>query len=61
MDQIWAFHAEVGPWMNSLSWVAVHMPFGFMRDMQGVNDLNRLMNDDGTPTALGAMIINNTY
>lgn len=32
-----------------------------MKDMQGVNDLNRLMNQDGTPTALGSMIINNAY
>lgn len=61
MDQIWAFHKEVGPWMNSQPWVAVHMPFGFMKDMQGVNDDNRLMNQDGTPTALGSMIINNAY
>ncbi|KAJ3476957.1 hypothetical protein NLI96_g10796 [Meripilus lineatus] len=60
-DQIFAFHREVGPWMNSQSWVAVHMPFGFMRDMQGVNDANRLMNDNGTPTDLGRMIINNAY
>lgn len=60
-DEIWAFHREVGPWMNSQSWIAVHMPFGFMKDMQGVNDLNRLMNQDGTPTALGSMIINNAY
>jgi len=28
-----------------------------MRDMQGVNDLNRLMNQDGSPTALGSFFI----
>jgi hypothetical protein len=31
---------------------------GVMRDMQGVNDLDRLMNDDGTPTSLGTQYIN---
>jgi len=61
MDQIWAFHQEMGPWINSQDWMALHCPFGFMTDMQGVNPLNQLMDNNGNPTPLGSMIINNTY
>jgi hypothetical protein len=57
MDQIWAFVTQAAQWMDSQDWVQMYAPFGFMQQMQGVNDLDRLINWDGTPTDLGKWFI----
>ncbi|KAI0071293.1 hypothetical protein K474DRAFT_640459 [Panus rudis PR-1116 ss-1] len=61
MDEVVAFHKKVGPYMLSQPWIAKFFPFGFMREMQGVNPDNQLMDSNGNPTELGRMIINNAY
>jgi len=56
--EVWQFvHAAVA-WMDSTDWIHGYAPFGFMRQMQGVNDLNRLMTMEGHPTPLGSYFIN---
>ncbi|CAL1702239.1 unnamed protein product [Somion occarium] len=53
-DEIFAFHQEVGPWLDSQPWVKGYFPFG-------VNTDNALMAGNGQPTDLGWKIINNAY
>jgi hypothetical protein len=55
--EVWSFVQQATAWMDQTSWIGGYAPFGFMRQMQGVNELNRLMNDDGSPTALGNYFI----
>ncbi|KAI0771863.1 glycosyl hydrolase catalytic core-domain-containing protein [Trametes elegans] len=59
MDEIWAFASQVIDWANNTPWIHAVFPFGMMRDMQGVNQLNSLMQADGQPTDLGRFFINN--
>lgn len=51
--EIWAFLTEATRWMDGTDWIGAYAPFGYMKQMQGVNELNRLMTDETTPTALG--------
>jgi len=45
-------------WMESSSFVTAYFAFGVMKEMQGVNTLDQLMNSAGKPTALGEQYIN---
>jgi hypothetical protein len=56
-DEITAFMTTVTQYMDGQSWVVGYAAFGVMVDMQGVNQLDSLMNSDGTPTALGELYV----
>jgi hypothetical protein len=47
MDDIWNFMTTTVKWMDSTSWVGYYAWFGAMKDMQNVNDNNRIMTADG--------------
>ncbi|THH33735.1 hypothetical protein EUX98_g414 [Antrodiella citrinella] len=59
--EVTAFHLAAAAWLESQSFVETYMPFGVMTDMSGVNDANRLMNSDGTPTALGTALLDGNF
>lgn len=61
MDEIWAFYAQVNPWLDSTDYVASYFQFGVLSDLDGVNTLNALMGSDGQPTSLGYTYINNNW
>lgn len=52
-DQTWALHQQMAAWFDDQDYVERYSPFGAMRNMQGVNQFNALMNPDGSVTALG--------
>jgi len=56
-DEIWSFMTTVIRWCESTSWIHSCHPFGFMHDLQNVNPLDSLMNADGSPSALGQLVI----
>jgi hypothetical protein len=43
-------------WFDQQDWVERYAPFGAMKNMQGVNQNNALMNPDGSITALGSWV-----
>ncbi|OCF36500.1 hypothetical protein I316_01749 [Kwoniella heveanensis BCC8398] len=53
----WNFHTAMAGWFDQQSWVERYSPFGVMKDMQGVNQANALMNPDGSITSLGGWYI----
>jgi hypothetical protein len=55
--EIWDFLQQTTGWMDATPWVEKYAWFGVMKDMQGVNDFDRLMGDDGRPNALGQAYI----
>ncbi|THH17619.1 hypothetical protein EW146_g3219 [Bondarzewia mesenterica] len=57
-DEIFSFMATVNGWMDGTDYVKAYFPFGVMRDMSGVNVLDGLMTNSGTPTDLGYLFIN---
>ncbi|KAG9099765.1 hypothetical protein FS749_000436 [Ceratobasidium sp. UAMH 11750] len=60
-DETWALHTAMAQWFQEQEWVAMFAPFGAMREMQGVNPDNQLMNPDGTPTDLGKYYLYGGY
>ncbi|KAL5508363.1 hypothetical protein ACEPAH_5982 [Sanghuangporus vaninii] len=60
-SQVWEFYKTIANFVESTDYVVSWSAFGFMKNMQGVNDLDRLMQDDGSPTALGSSIINLSF
>jgi len=57
-SEVDSFMTQSINFMESTSWVTAYFAFGVMKDMQGVNTLNQLMNSAGQPTALGYAYIN---
>lgn len=53
---VWALHQTMAPWFDSQDYIKRYAPFGMMKDMQGVNQDNALMNPDGSITALGSWV-----
>ncbi|WVR05287.1 hypothetical protein IAU60_002300 [Kwoniella sp. DSM 27419] len=53
----WTFHQQMAAWFDSQDYVERYSPFGVMKDMQGVNQDNALMNPDGSITSLGSWYI----
>lgn len=53
-DETMAFHYSMNDYFKSSPIVERWAPFGAMRNMQGVNQDNALMNPDGTITGLGS-------
>lgn len=49
----WYLHQQMAAWFDSQDYVKRYSPFGVMRDMQGVNQDNALMNPSGDITSLG--------
>lgn len=43
-------------WFDDQDYIERYSPFGAMRNMQGVNQFNALMNGDGSITALGSWV-----
>jgi hypothetical protein len=43
-------------WFDQTEWVERYSPFGVMKDMQGVNQMNALMSPSGDVTALGTWV-----
>ncbi|KAL5527278.1 hypothetical protein ACEPAG_6069 [Sanghuangporus baumii] len=60
-SQVWEFYKTIANYAESTDYVVSWSPFGFMKNMQGVNDLDRLMQDDGSPTPLGSSVINLSF
>jgi hypothetical protein len=57
-SEVESFMTTAIDFMESTSWITAYFAFGVMKDMQGVNTLNQLMNSAGQPTALGQKYIN---
>ncbi|GHJ86874.1 hypothetical protein NliqN6_3276 [Naganishia liquefaciens] len=57
-DQTWALHQEMAKWFDANPNVERYSPFGAMRQMQGVNEDNRLMDVNGWITSLGDWYVN---
>jgi len=57
-DEVNSFYSQMLAWFQETPWIEQYFAFGLMTDMQGVSTCNQLMNSDGTPTALGSMVIN---
>ncbi|KAG8744826.1 hypothetical protein FRC10_009350 [Ceratobasidium sp. 414] len=60
-DQTWALHTTMAKWFYQQDFVAMFAPFGAMREMQGVNAFNQLMDSDGNPTDLGNYYLHGGY
>ncbi|EJT97606.1 hypothetical protein DACRYDRAFT_24986 [Dacryopinax primogenitus] len=52
-DDVPGFMSQTVSWLDSQDFVEYHFWFGMMRDMQGVNPADGLMNQDGSLSALG--------
>ncbi|KAH8113377.1 glycosyl hydrolase catalytic core-domain-containing protein [Phellopilus nigrolimitatus] len=59
--QVWDFYKTIMQYASNTDKVVAAFPFGFMTEMQGVNVLDQLMSGGGSPSALGATIINNSW
>jgi len=54
-SDVWNFMQTTTSWMDSTSWVERYAWFGAMRDMQGVNNLDQIMDPgSGGPNSLGS-------
>lgn len=51
------FHRSVMEWMDKTDYIAHYFPFSVMTNLQGVNEDNKMMNDDGSPNSLGKMFL----
>jgi len=60
-DETWALHTAMAKWFYEQDFVAMFAPFGAMRELQGVNEFNRLMDGDGNPTDLGKYYLYGGY
>ena len=53
---VWNLHQSVADWFDKTDYVQRYSPFGVMQQMQGVNQMNALMNPGGDITALGTWV-----
>ncbi|KAI0650016.1 glycosyl hydrolase catalytic core-domain-containing protein [Trametes meyenii] len=58
MSDIYAFMAEFINWAENTDWIIAYCPFGVMKDLPDINQLNKLEKSDGTPTDLAYMVLN---
>ncbi|KZO93269.1 glycoside hydrolase family 128 protein [Calocera viscosa TUFC12733] len=56
-DDVPGFMSQAVAWLDSQDYVEHHAWFGMMRDMQGVNPADGLMNQDGSLSALGSQYV----
>jgi hypothetical protein len=54
---VFAFAAQAKAILNSLDYVVVAAPFGFVNTLSGVNPASRLISDDGWPNDLARMYL----
>jgi len=57
-DQIWNFYKTMGAWFAKTDYVYAHFPFGFLSNMQNVNQGDQLIGSNGLPNALGNLVLN---
>jgi len=50
---VWNLHQTMSAWFDKTDYVKRYSPFGVMQNMQGVNQMNALMNPSGSITPLG--------
>jgi len=56
--QVFAFMTKLIQWMDATPWIDKYFYYGVMTaQLININPLNALMNQDGTPTALGRLYI----
>lgn len=55
-DQAFAFMSNVTQWMDQTPFITKYFAYGFMTDIN-IEPVNQLINQDGTPTALGRLYI----
>lgn len=55
-DDTWNFHTSMDRWFSEQWFVERWAPFGVMKNMQGVEQANALMDPSGAITALGAWV-----
>jgi len=56
---VWAFTQEATNWMDQQSWIEAYFQFGFVGDLHGVSEVNRLVDlGTGWPTGLGSSFLN---
>ncbi|CEH18130.1 Uncharacterised protein family, glycosyl hydrolase catalytic domain [Ceraceosorus bombacis] len=49
-DQVWSFQQQIVSWMDKQDYVKGYAPFGAMKNLQGVSEVNRLSNgNNATP------------
>jgi len=60
MDQIWAFTVAAVDYLNNDPNAYSYAPFGFMDDLYNVNPENKLLNVDGSLTALGQYYVDHS-
>ncbi|QRV76668.1 glycoside hydrolase family 128 protein [Ceratobasidium sp. AG-Ba] len=61
-DQTWALHTTMAKFAKDTPWIEGIAPFGAMREMQGVNPDNQLMDPStGKPNALGQFWANGDW
>jgi hypothetical protein len=51
--QVWNLHQTMSAWFDATDYVKRYSPFGVMQNMQGVNQMNALMDPSGQITSLG--------
>nr|ODN87979.1 hypothetical protein L203_03183 [Cryptococcus depauperatus CBS 7841] len=56
-QESWNLHTVMAAWFDQQNYIERYSPFGVMKDMQGVNQNNALMNPDGSITSLGGWYI----
>jgi len=52
------FLKGVSEWAESTEWIKFYAPFGVMKDLGNVNQVNALMSSSGKPTPLGSWWLN---
>lgn len=55
--QVWAFFAEVIPWLEAQDWIVGYAVYGYMRPLN-INGNMELLGGDNKPNSLGKWIIN---
>ena len=53
---VWNLHKTVSAWFDQTDYVKRYSPFGVMKNMQDVNQMNALMDPNGAITSLGSWV-----
>jgi len=58
LSQVRSFYSQAIPWLNDNPNVLAYFPFGFMAPPTGINPNDNLLNEDGSLTELGSLVLN---
>jgi len=58
LSDVQSFYEQAIPWLNDNPNVLAYFPFGFMAPPTGINPNDNLLNEDGSLTELGSLILN---